>query len=226
MYKDLWCLDLIKMNGWRELPSYSRQFLNCQMVVHADKAYLFRGNSAVDFFDLERECWGKIQTQFVNAKGRREEWPFKQLLLDYISFVVDGKMYVFGGTCKRAVGSNLFAVLDIEKKTWTRLSGTTDSEPLLPQFDVPGVRKQFAGWVDGKGEKIYVMYGMADRQAAELKSQEFASADGFAYDDCWSWDIAKKVWRRERVAGNFPCPRAEMSFCYVSNLQYDRACSD
>ncbi|KAI1787955.1 hypothetical protein LXA43DRAFT_975032 [Ganoderma leucocontextum] len=192
VYKDLWCLDLVRMDGWRELPSYSRPFLNCQMVVHDGKAYLFRGTSAVDYFDLERERWGRITTHFLNART----------------------LYVFGGSYARAIGCNLFAALDIARRTWTLLSGTPDSVPLPAQYEVPGARKQHAMWADGQGERIYVAYGMADRQAADLYREEFASSEGFTYDDCWSWDVARKEWRRERVAGNVPCPRAEMSLCY------------
>ncbi|KAJ3000910.1 hypothetical protein NUW54_g6713 [Trametes sanguinea] len=66
-----------------------------------------------------------------------------------------------------------------------------------------------------EGRKLYIMYGMADRQAAQMFNQEFASSEGFAYDDCWSWDIKEERWQRERVSGNYPCPRAEMSVCYV-----------
>ncbi len=206
----------MRLNAWRELPSYSTPFLNSQMAVYKGKAYLFRGYATVDYFDLERERWGRIQTHFLNARGGRAEWPWSSLVYDYDTHIVDGKMYVFGGKCDRDIGSDWFAVLDIEKKTWTRINGAFDAEPLVPTHDWPGPRKNLASWVDGKQEKIYIIYGMADRQAAELKGQQFASPNGFAYDDCWSWNIAKKEWRRERVAGNFPCPRAEMSLCYVS----------
>ncbi|RPD70909.1 hypothetical protein L226DRAFT_574362 [Lentinus tigrinus ALCF2SS1-7] len=108
-------------------------------------------------------------------------------------------MYVFGGKCKPDVGSDMFAVLDIERKTWRRITGAMDDEQMVPTHEWPGPRKNLASWVDGKQEKICYV---------------FASSDGFVYDDCWSWNIAKKEWRRERVAGNFPCPRAEMSVCY------------
>ena len=208
------------MDGWRELPSYTHPFLNCQMAVHSGKAYLFRGLAAVDYFDLEHERWGRVSTHFLNARGGRAEWPYKETLADYGVCVVAarGTLYVFGGQYTRAIGCNLFAALDIARRTWTLLSGTPDSVPLLPQYDVPGPRKQHAMWADGAGERVYVMYGMADRQAADLYQEEFGSAEGFVYDDCWSWDVAKKQWRRERVAGNMPCPRAEMSTCYVSRL--------
>ncbi|CDO71013.1 hypothetical protein BN946_scf184844.g17 [Trametes cinnabarina] len=214
VYHDMWCLDLIRMNGWRELPKYKERFLNCQMVVSGGKAYLFRGFPTVDFFDLETERWGRIQTQFVNARGKREEWPYDESLTDYSMHAVNGKIYVFGGKHKRYIGCNLFAVLDVATKTWRRLSGTPDNVPLKPQYDEPGPRKNLASWVDEKGEKIYIMYGMADRQAAQMFSQEFASSEGFVYNDCWSWDIKEGRWQRERVSGNYPCPRAEMSVCY------------
>ncbi|KAI9062026.1 galactose oxidase [Trametes sanguinea] len=214
VYHDMWCLDLVKMNGWRELPKYKEPFLNCQMVVVDKKAYLFRGFSTVDFFDLESERWGSMQTRFVDASGKTEKWPYSKGLTDYVMHAIDGKIYIFGGRYKRYIGSNLFAVLDVATRTWRHLSGTPDSAPMRPTYDEPGVRKNLASWVDEKGEKLYIMYGMADRQAAQMFNQECASSEGFAYDDCWSWDIKEERWQRERVSGNYPCPRAEMSVCY------------
>ncbi|KAI0760743.1 hypothetical protein C8Q74DRAFT_1372553 [Fomes fomentarius] len=210
---------ITKTNGWRELPMYRERFLNSQMVVYA---YLFRGFSAIDYFDLERERWGRIQTHFLNARGGHDEWPWSQgrgggSLTDYVACVVHGHMYVFGGSLKRAVGSNFFAVLDIEKKT-----------------------KNLACWVDGEGEKVYIMYGLPDRQAAALTDKELGG-EGKGVDTdptrvivgAWdghsarrgaskrrpgSPDIAKGKWQRERVAGNFPCPRSELSVCYNKKI--------
>ncbi|KAI0353841.1 hypothetical protein OH77DRAFT_1406141 [Trametes cingulata] len=214
VYRDIWCLDLVRMNGWRELPSYRRPFLNCPMVVYEGKAYLFRGSSTVDYLDLEREVWGRFQTHFVNARGKREQWPYSEDLTDFVAHAVNGKIYVFGGKYKRPLGCNFFAVLDLATKTWRHLSGTQDDLPLKPQYDEPGVRKNLGSWVSEKQDKIYIMYGMADRQEAAIFESEFASSDGFVYDDCWSWDIAQGKWQRERVVGNYPCPRAEMSVSY------------
>ncbi|KAI0659951.1 hypothetical protein C8Q70DRAFT_105866 [Cubamyces menziesii] len=214
VYHDMWCLDLVKMNGWRELPKYKERFLNSQMAVHNGKAYLFRGFETVDYFDLEKERWGSFETRFVDARGRRQKWPYTKSLTDYTVHIVNGKLYVFGGKYKRPIGCNFFAVLDIAARTWKHLSGTQDNAPLIPQYDEPGARKNHASWVDGKGEKIYLIYGMADRQGAQMFQAEFASSEGFVYDDCWSWDIKAERWQRERVSGNYPCPRAEMSACY------------
>ncbi|KAI0823483.1 hypothetical protein BC628DRAFT_1324930 [Trametes gibbosa] len=214
VYKDVWRLDLVRMNGWRELPSYKQPFLNCQMAVHDGRAYLFRGSSVVDYLDIERERWGSIQTRFVNAKGERLTWPYTRGVTDYVVHIVDGKLYVFGGKYQRPVGCNYFAVLDIATKTWRHLSGIHDSAPLKPNYDEPGVRKNLASWVDESAKKIYIMYGMADRQGAAMFESDLGSSEGFVYDDYWSWDIAKGKWQRERVIGNFPCPRAEMSCCY------------
>ncbi|KAI0330748.1 hypothetical protein GY45DRAFT_1353779 [Cubamyces sp. BRFM 1775] len=196
VYHDMWCLNLVKMNGWRELPEYKERFLNSQMAVHDRKAYLFRDFEIVDYFDLERERWGSHQ-----------KWPYTKSLTDYSVHAVNGKMYVFGGKYKRPIGCNFFVVLDIATRTWRHLSGTQDNAPLKPQYDEPGARSNHASWVDGKGEKIYLMYGMADQT-------EFASSEGFVYDDGWSWDIKAERWQPERISGNNPCPRAEMSTCY------------
>ncbi|KAI0628679.1 hypothetical protein C8Q77DRAFT_1220832 [Trametes polyzona] len=213
LYPDVWCLDLVKMNGWREVPSYKQPFLNCQMVVHEGKAYLCRGYAQLDYLDLERESWGGIQTHFVDERGKKLQWPFHRGLTDYTANI-DSKLYVFGGKYGRPIGCNYYYVLDFATRTWRHLSGAHDSVPLKQDYDQPGVRKNYASWVDPGGKKIYILYSMADRQAVRLFETEFASSEGFVYDDCWSWDIAEKNWQRERVAGNFPCPRAEMSLCY------------
>lgn len=221
VYGDVWCLDLVKMNGWRELPSYPRPFLNCQMAVHDGKAYLFRGTASVDYFDLERGRWGRILTKFVDAKGKEQAWPYiGRGLTDYVAHVVDGKLYIFGGKYQRPIGCNYFAVLDIAARTWRYLSGIHDSVPLRPDYDQPGARKNLASWVDEERKKIYIMYGMVDRQAAAMFKSDFASSEGFVHDDCWSWDITEGKWQRERILGNFPCPRAEVSCCYVRSAHF------
>ncbi|EIW54710.1 uncharacterized protein TRAVEDRAFT_39247 [Trametes versicolor FP-101664 SS1] len=214
VYGDIWCLDLVGMKGWRQLPSYKQPFLNCQMVVHDGKAYLFRGSAMVDYLDLEKERWGRIQTNFVNAKGKKLAWPYTDNLTDYVAHVFEGKIYVFGGKYHRPLGCNYFAVLDIATKSWTYLSGIHDSVELTPDYKQPGVRKDLASWVDEERKKIYIMYGMADRHEAAIYESDFASSDGFVYDDCWSWDITEGKWQQERVLGNFPCPRAEVACSY------------
>ncbi|KAI0765894.1 hypothetical protein BD413DRAFT_606060 [Trametes elegans] len=206
VYRDVWCLDFIRMHGWRELTSYRASFLNCQMAVHENKAYLFRGSSTIDYFDFDKERWGHIQTQFVNRRGKRKSWPYTGNLTDYVTHIVRKKLYVFEGKYKRPIGCDFFAALDLGTKTWRHLSATHDSEPLLPQYDTPR-------------DKIPVMCGMVDRQAAVIFEKEFASTEGFVHADCWSWDIAGARWQRERVAGNVPCPRAEVSVCYNSSIR-------
>ncbi|TBU47134.1 hypothetical protein BD309DRAFT_988333 [Dichomitus squalens] len=124
-------------------------------------------------------------------------------LSNYTAGIAKGNPYVFGGKFKRAIGCNLFAALNIAKKTWTQWSGTTDTEALPAQYDVPDPRKQHA---------ISTTGGRAVQNGVRI-------IRGLrAYDDCWSWDIAKRESHRERVSGNFPCPHAEMSVFYYPNV--------
>lgn len=135
------------------------------------------------------------------------------MLRDYAIQMMDGKLYVFGGSNdKAALGSNLFIVLDIEKRQWEKLSGTVE-----PKADnkCPGPRHCATSWVDEFDGRMMLMYGEADRQSAKIAGQPNAGYNGYGYDDLWSWNVRDRKWRRERLVGNPPCPRSEMSHTYV-----------
>jgi hypothetical protein len=224
LLRDLWCLDLDKLDGWKKLPSYPVPFATVKMLrgyhmaVHDDKAYLFTGRPEVDYFDLVTRKWGSIRTKFRKADGSAgyARWLYpEQDLTDYTMQMVNGKLYVFGGTHTTAgIGCNLLVALDIAKREWTWLSGTVE-----PKADdlCPGPRKWPGSWVDKDGDRIYLFLGKADRQGALMKSppQEHAANDGYEYDDFWSWGISEGRWRRELVKGNSPCARTEFSCAYV-----------
>lgn len=55
------------------------------------------------------------------------------------------------------------------------------------------------------------MQGIADL----LVDSPFGTKQACSYDDHWSWDIDERKWRRERLSGNKPCARGEMSCTYV-----------
>jgi len=154
------------------------------MVVHNDRAYLFTGRSRIDFFDLITETWGSFATTFKRNDGLygSDPWPFpNDMLRDYAIQMVDGKLYVFGGSNdKAALGSNLFIVLDIEKRQWEKLSGTVE-----PKADnkCPGPRHCATSWVDEFDGRIMLMYGEADRQSAKIAGQPNAGYNGYGYDD-------------------------------------------
>jgi hypothetical protein len=212
--RDLWRLDLDKLEAWEQLPSYHVPFCGLLMAVHANKAYLFAGRPQVDFFDLKTRQWGSIKTEFKRDDGcaGAGAWPYPDNhLTDYTMQMVDGRMYVFGGShAKASLGTNLFVVLDLATRKWTRLSGTVLP---TPDYSCPNPRKWPASWVSGG--RIYIIYGVADRQAAQMHNQPHAASDAFGYSDFWSWGLTDKRWFREIISGNTPCPRAEMACTYV-----------
>ena len=96
------------------------------------KAYLFLGSPDVPFFDLKTNTWGCIKTKYEGAA-----WPYTKTIKNYAMHCIDGSLYIFGGKHDGSrVGQDLFMTLDIEKKTWTKLSGTTKAEK--PDFFSPG----------------------------------------------------------------------------------------
>lgn len=221
-YRDLWCLDLEKRDGWRELAPYPHsfssvgRFMGWTMAVHQDKAYLFTGRPQVDYFDLINERWGSVSTTFSSS------WPYpKKQLFDYSMQLVDGCLYVFGGTHDGSnLGCNLFMKLDLKTLKWKALTGS--AKPVA-DASCPGPRRHAMSWVDGEAERIYVGHGDADRMAAQAYGEHPHGADdGYVYEDLWSWGIADGKWRRERMAGNVPSARSEMACTYVSVFDIPR----
>lgn len=220
-FRELWRLDLARMDKWRAMPTYpipesvTGKLVGNQMCVAEDgKAYLFTGRSQVDFFDLKTGKWGAIGTKYKPGKGEAR-WPYpSSMLMNYSMECIGSKLYVFGGShtlCR--VGCNLFLELDLKTKEWRRLSGTV--MPETADYNSPGPRNYACTWVGKDGKKIYLMYGDADRQSAMLNAQKHGSMHAYGYDDMWVWDIERGVWDREKMLGNVPCPRSEMSCTYV-----------
>lgn len=222
-YRDLWCLDLEKLDAWRALPPYpipesvSGRFVGWSMVVHNDKAYLFTGRPQLDIFDLVAGKWGNLGTTF-NADAKRigaQRWPYtNQKLTDYTMQLVDEKLYVFGGCHDGShLGCNVLMVLDLETLEWQLLSGTPKPKA---DFACPGPRKHPVSWIDKDGSRMYVMYGEADRPAAQAFGERpYGAQDGYVYGDMWSWGIQDEKWRKERMTGNPPAPRSEVASTYV-----------
>lgn len=221
-HRDFWKLDLDKLDEWQALPPYpisesvTGKFMGWSMAVHEDKAYLFTGRPRVDFFDLITEQWGSFATTFKRSDGLAgsDPWPYpNNRLREYTMQMVDGKLYVFGGChAEAALGSNLFVVLNIESRQWEKLSGTIQPKA---GHECPGPRRYTTSWVDQSSGKFMLMYGEADRQSARIAGQPNSGFNGYGYDDFWSWDLQAHKWRRERILGNPPCPRSEMSHTYV-----------
>lgn len=224
-YRDLWRLDLNKLDQWTALPPYpipesiTGKFDAWHMTVYQDKAYLFTGSRRVDFFDLVTEQWGHISTTIKRGDGLAgaESWPYPDNTLNqYTMEVADGKIYVFGGIHQDAdIGCNLFLALDVESRQWEKLSGT-----VLPKadHDCPGPRRFPSSWIDPKGGNFMLMFGEAARQSARIGGQPNGAQLGFGYEDLWSWSLQDRKWRREKITGNPPCPRSEMAATYVCHV--------
>ncbi|GBE88799.1 hypothetical protein SCP_1402040 [Sparassis crispa] len=100
VYNDAWCLDLTKLDGWRQLPPYpGRYLMHTEMAVHGNKAYAFTGRATIEYFDLITDRWRQIRTTFVDANGHSAPWPYAENDVDeYAVHIVRGHIYVFGAS--------------------------------------------------------------------------------------------------------------------------------
>ncbi|KIJ53308.1 hypothetical protein M422DRAFT_155475 [Sphaerobolus stellatus SS14] len=217
-YRDLWCLDLNKMDKWRKLPKYplpellSGTFTGWPMVVHEDKAYLFNGTPQLDVFDLKKERWDYLQVEFLGTG----KWASFEGISDFLMQVANGKIYLFGGTIEESpLGCNLLVEFDLAKKTCKVLSGTVNPEE---NDHLPGPRRSCSGWVDKEQKNLYIMCGEANRQGAWISGKPHGAKSSWAYDDLWSWNFESKKWTKENILGNPPCARSEMGSTYNSKL--------
>ncbi|KAJ7677565.1 hypothetical protein B0H17DRAFT_1236319 [Mycena rosella] len=230
-YRDLWTLDLVKLNEWRRLPDYpipfgkSGIFLGWNFVVHTDIALLFVRRPSIDFFDLKAETWGCFETTYAPtpedlAAGVIGGWPYPGMsCMDATMQIVNNTLYVFGGShSKTRLGCNLFMALDLSTRRWRRLSGTVHVTE-DGDYSCPGPRKSAASWVSPDRARIYVLFGNCDRDAAHFHNERHASDTAFAHTDFWSWNVKHEIWRQERMAGNPPCARTEMGYAYNEKLQ-------
>lgn len=227
-YRDIRYIVLSDLEaGWHfHLPSYplrrsmGGRMSNWPMCVDDNKAYIFNGSPQVDYFDLVAERWSSIRTRFpASLGGARGPFPMEDLQ-DYSMVAYDGKLYVFGGTYEKCeVGTNLLAELDLKTLQWRKLSGYPGPE-LTAEYNVPGPRRYATMWVDTRvigEEKIFLLYGDADRVSAKQAGQAHGGSMCYGYDDMWSWDIRNERWRRERITGSPPSPRSEIGCTFVSS---------
>ena len=234
LYRDFHYIDLANLGaGWKQLPAYpipvnrSHAHLGdfAMEVDHADhRAYFFHGRPVLDVFDLRTNRWSQITTKM--ARGSGGPWPLKPGYAEFCMTIVKRKLYVFGGTLPDwSLGGNLLMALDLTSRKWTRLSGEPDKN-VQPNLKVPGPRKQAMMWVDKAEERLWVMYGEADRSGAkQMREMKFAADESHVHNDCWSWGIATKEWRQERIAGNAPCPRSEAGIVHVRLRSFRRRIS-
>ncbi|KAJ7679551.1 hypothetical protein DFH06DRAFT_1465584 [Mycena polygramma] len=211
--------DLTALDEWRARPAYpvrksvTGDLVGYSMVVHGDSAYLFTGRRELDVFNLRTQSWGSLKTSFPGSQA----WPYPEdKIVDYAMYCVRGKIYIFGGAHALAkIGCTLLMELDIASRTWTRLHGT--AQPTA-SFAGPGPRRLACSWVGKDQNTLFVMHGVADRQAAQLAGQPHGAMNSQALDDLWVWDIAAWSWSRRRLVGNVPAPRSEMACTYNAVL--------
>jgi hypothetical protein len=217
-YRDFWRISLIALDEWHALPNYpvreslTGKMVGYSMVVDGDCAYLFTGRKDIDVFNLRTQTWSSVRTSFAGTNP----WPYSQEnIVDYAMQSVGGKIYVFGGSHPLSpVGCTLLMELDIASWTWTRLSGT--ALPTTASYAGPGPRRLACSWVGKDRNTLFILYGVADRQAAGLAKQRHGAVNSYAHDDLWAWDIAAGSWTQRRLVGNTPAPRSEMACTYVS----------
>lgn len=147
-----------------------------------------------------------------------KDWPYPKNELRYSTQqLVDGKLYVFGGTHGMlGDGCNLFMVLDLGTKQWRRLSGTVEPRP-KGDYSCPGHRQNASSWVDKDGDRIFLLFGECDRLASPTSTKRILVC-GYSYDDLWTWNIKTEKWFRGKMDGNSPCARTEAACVYVRLL--------
>ncbi|KAH9947521.1 hypothetical protein B0H21DRAFT_708411 [Amylocystis lapponica] len=152
-------------------PAARGALLGSHMMVHDDKAYLFKGKPILDYFDLITERWGQLRTSVVDIRGRRVPWPYTGYSVrNFTMQLVRGQLFVFAGAAPECMlGINLLVALDFRTKKWTLLSGST-REPKA-DYTRPGPRTSLGSWVNSQQDRIYILYGAADKQAAGFYGQ-------------------------------------------------------
>lgn len=223
-YRDLWVLPLKTMGPWRKLPDIPPQAqggpvsfatTGLPIQVYNDEALLFYGNKTMVAFNLKNEKWRKITTTLKGGK----KWPYiRGDNSEHCIEIFKDKMYVFGGQDGRSqLGHNIFLILDLKKWEWEHVNGTSAPKAT---HDMPMLRVHAESWVVPELNKLFIMYGNANRMAESLHDPpgEHGAERDHTYDDLWAWDIEKRTWSREMVRGNYPCPRTEFSTVFSPKM--------
>ena len=209
---DMWCLDLALLDEWRRLPDFPGSTPNspwrCRdMRVWNKAAWTFDGTAShIWRFDLETETWDTVVT--LLAPGL--VWPYpKSLIADHIMQIRDGMLYVFGGSDHgSASGCNTFMALDLRTYVWTLLGGQNCP---LPTSYMPMPRIHHCSWLVPHDDKLFVAFGNSKQTGVQQMDIPSTVGRDCQYDDVWSWHCTKKVWKKERIVGNRPSPRARAS---------------
>ncbi|KAJ7174743.1 hypothetical protein C8R46DRAFT_892211 [Mycena filopes] len=222
-YRDFWMLDLEKLGGWEKLPDFPlpkdlvRDLVGYKLAPSPDgRAFVFTGLPLVPVFDMKRRKWTIVSTTYT-PDDQTPDWPYPTFrLIEYAAHVVGDRLYVFGGAHRDSIiGTDLLMELHIPSRKWRRLSGSVLPHPSAAG---PGPRARGHSWVAKDQQRIFYMFGEADRQAAMMHKQAHGAFYSYGYADLWSWDIKREKWFRERLHGNVPSPRAEVACTYSPHL--------
>ena len=178
-------------------------------------AWTFDGTeSHIWRFDLETETWDTVVT--LLAPGL--VWPYpKGLIADHIMQIRDGMLYVFGGSDHgSASGCNTFMALDLKSRVWRHLGGQTTP---IPTYDMPMLRLHHCSWVVPQDDKLFIAFGDTSHTQVPREGDPSSRGKDHKYDDMWSWHCTKMVWKRERVVGNRPSRRSEVSSAFNSFIR-------
>ena len=184
---------------------------------YKNRVYVYTGSKNICVFDFASQTWSLAKT-----KGTYK-YPQNDMITDFSGCVVaKGKMYIFGGQYDISpVGCNLLHALDLKTMEWECLSGDVVAD--RASWDVPGPRRYNTMWASKDEETIFIMFGDASRPNAKQKKHKFQADDAQEYADLWSFNIARRTWKKELITGNFPCPRTEMAAAYVSVSNSERS---
>ncbi|KAJ7834346.1 hypothetical protein B0H14DRAFT_3871395 [Mycena olivaceomarginata] len=221
-YRDIWTLDLNKLDAWRQLPDYpvpapaTGLFLGWNMVLYNNVALLFTGRPTIDVSDLKTETWSSFHATYTptsadTATGVLHSWPYP----GYKSFdsamqIIGDKMYVFGGGHgSTLMGCNLFMELDLSTRKWRRLSGTVRVTE-HGNYSCPGPRKSPASWVSEDRTRIYILFGIFDREEAHRYSELHGETVPFGCSDFWSWSVKEENEKLQKtiIFGGY-CPNLQ-----------------
>lgn len=178
------------------------------MIVWNDHAWLFTGDRNVWKFSLVIEKWQHMPCRF---NGRN--WPYHSSFVQGHGVAVpDGVMYVFGDTDRKTLlGTNIFVSLNLRSLEWKHLSGVSDC---VTQTFFPNLRRFTALWAVPQQKRLYLLQGAASRSVAKMSAMQHGSTNGAGctHDDLWLYDVVEnsKSWSRDRLRGNYSCPRSEM----------------
>ena len=203
------------LDTWRQLPSPptrdGHNFTETKICTWNSDAWLFFGLHYVLKFDMILKRWKYVETKL----GSDEPWPYDTIIKGYCAEIFEGVLHIFGGIASfGSRGSNLHMALDLRRLLWTRLGGTNNSKVVTK--GMPPSRHSAASWVAREERRMFVLYGSAGTPALPNSS----SGPKYQHDDMWSYSFDERVWRRERLRGNFPSPRANMASVYDAKLQH------